>query len=128
MRARLVPANGDPPVELDKDIVLVGRDEECDVRLAHKSVSKRHLVLVKTDGLILLRDLGSTNGTRVNGQQVRRAALLPNDVLAIATLPFTVRFGIELERELNPALADAPPDAVTAPLRRPHVPGAPRPG
>ncbi|MBA4062673.1 MAG: FHA domain-containing protein [Isosphaera sp.] len=121
MRARLVPANGDPPVDLVKDVTLVGRDEDCDVRLAHRSVSKRHLVLVKTDGLILLRDLGSTNGTRVNGQSVRRAALLPNDVLAIAALPFTVRFGIELERELNPALSDA----VTAPLRRPHRSDAP---
>jgi pSer/pThr/pTyr-binding forkhead associated (FHA) protein len=49
--------------------------------------------LVKTDGLLLLRDLGSTNGTRVNGQRVRRAALLPNDKLTIANFHFRVHLG-----------------------------------
>ena len=66
--------------------MVVGRKEECDLRLEHKSVSKMHCVIVKTDGLLLLRDLGSTNGTRVNGQRIRRAALLPNDQLSIANL------------------------------------------
>src|SRR6476469_5815005 len=79
MRARLVPPDDGFPIDLVKDLTLFGRDEDCDVRLDHKSVSKLHCVVVKTDGLLLLRDLGSTNGTRVNGQRVRRAALLPND-------------------------------------------------
>src|SRR5262245_64531411 len=79
MRAQLVPLDGGPPIEIAKDLTLVGRKEDCDLRLDHKSVSKMHCVIVKTDGLLLLRDLGSTNGTRVNGQRVRRAALLPND-------------------------------------------------
>ena len=52
-----------------------------------------HCVIVKTDGLLLLRDLGSTNGTRVNGTRVRRAALLPNDKLSVANLHFRVLFG-----------------------------------
>jgi pSer/pThr/pTyr-binding forkhead associated (FHA) protein len=50
-------------------------------------------VIVKTDGLLLLRDLGSTNGTRVNGTLVRRAALLPNDQVAIAHFKFRVYLG-----------------------------------
>src|ERR1700755_664072 len=74
-------------------MTLFGRDEDCDVRLNHKSVSKMHCVIVKTDGLLFLRDLGSTNGTRVNGQRVRRAALLPNDQLAIAGHKFRVALG-----------------------------------
>jgi pSer/pThr/pTyr-binding forkhead associated (FHA) protein len=93
MRARLLPLDGGPPLELDKDLTLVGRGEDCDVRLDHKSVSKQHCVLVRTEGLILVRDLGSTNGTRVNGQRVRRAALLPNDNLAIANFKYKVKFG-----------------------------------
>ena len=76
-----------------KDMTLVGRKEECDLRLDHKSVSKMHCVIVKTDGLLLLRDLGSTNGTRVNGLRVRRAALLPNDQLSIARFRFRVHLG-----------------------------------
>ncbi|MBY0514817.1 MAG: FHA domain-containing protein, partial [Gemmataceae bacterium] len=96
MRARLVAADGGPPIDLTKDLSLIGRDEDCDVRLDHKSVSKLHCVVVKSDGMLLLRDLGSTNGTRVNGQRVRRAALLPNDTLAIANLKYAVKFGVEL--------------------------------
>src|SRR5688572_11089102 len=91
MRVRLVPVEGGPPIEIAKDLLLVGRKEDCDVRLDHKSISKLHCVVVKTDGLLLLRDLGSTNGTRVNGQRVRRAALLPNDQLQIASLRYTVQ-------------------------------------
>jgi pSer/pThr/pTyr-binding forkhead associated (FHA) protein len=41
----------------------------------------------------LLRDLGSTNGTRVNGTRVRRAALLPNDQISIAHFRFRVFLG-----------------------------------
>src|SRR5881296_1522784 len=93
MRAQLVPLDGGPPIELVKDLSLVGRKEDCDIRLDHKSVSKQHCVIVKTDGLLLLRDLGSTNGTKVNGQRVRRAALLPNDQLTIANFKFKVHLG-----------------------------------
>ncbi|OWK47079.1 FHA domain-containing protein [Fimbriiglobus ruber] len=93
MRVRLVPIDKAPQIELTKDLTLVGRNEDCDVRIDHKSISKLHCILVKTDGLILVRDLGSTNGTRVNGLRVRRAALLPNDNLAIAAFKYKVKFG-----------------------------------
>src|SRR5881296_1441053 len=84
MRAQLMPLDGGAPVDVAKEMTVIGRQDQCDVRLDHKSVSKMHCVIVKTDGLLLLRDLGSTNGTRVNGQRIRRAALLPNDQLSIA--------------------------------------------
>jgi len=93
MRAQLLPLDGGPPIEIVKDLIVVGRKEECDLRLDHKSVSKMHCVIVKTSGLLLLRDLGSTNGTRVNGQRVRRAALLPNDQVSIANYKFKVYLG-----------------------------------
>ncbi len=93
VRAQLVPLEGGEAVEITKDMTLVGRKEDCDLRLDHKSVSKLHCVIVKTDGLLLVRDLGSTNGTRVNGQRVRRAALLPNDKLTIAFYSFSVNLG-----------------------------------
>jgi pSer/pThr/pTyr-binding forkhead associated (FHA) protein len=93
MHAQLVPLDGGPPVEIAKDLTVVGRKEDCDLRLEHKSVSKMHCVIVKTDGMLLLRDLGSTNGTRVNGQRVRRAVLLPNDQLSIANYKFRVYLG-----------------------------------
>lgn len=102
MRVQLVPIDGGDPIEIAKDLVLVGRKEDCDVQLDHKSVSKQHCVIVKTDGLLLLRDLGSTNGTRVNGQRIRRAALLPNDQLNIASLRFKITFSAEDQPVIEP--------------------------
>jgi predicted component of type VI protein secretion system len=102
MRAQLMPLDGGPPIEIVKDLTIVGRKEDCDVRLDHKSVSKMHCVIVKTDGLLLLRDLGSTNGTRVNGQRVRRAALLPNDQLTIAHFKFRVHLGPDVPVPVAP--------------------------
>jgi pSer/pThr/pTyr-binding forkhead associated (FHA) protein len=103
MRAQLIPLDGGPPIDILKDMTLIGRKEDVDVRLDHKSVSKMHCVIVKTDGLLLLRDLGSTNGTRVNGQRVRRAALLPNDQVAFASFKFRVIFGPEEQLVAPPA-------------------------
>jgi pSer/pThr/pTyr-binding forkhead associated (FHA) protein len=100
MRAQLIPVEGGEPIDLVRDLTLVGRKEDCDLRLDHKSVSKIHCILIKTDGLLLLRDLGSTNGTRVNGQRVRRAALLPNDQVAFANYKY--RVSLSLDDALEP--------------------------
>ena len=102
VRAALVPLDGGTPIDIAKDMTLVGRKEDCDVRLDHKSVSKVHCVLVKTDGLLLLRDLGSTNGTRVNGTRVRRAALLPNDKISFANFHFRIHLGPAVEPPAGP--------------------------
>jgi pSer/pThr/pTyr-binding forkhead associated (FHA) protein len=93
MRAQLIPIEGGPPVDITKDLVLIGRKEDCDLQLDHKSISKQHCVIVKTSDVLMIRDLGSTNGTRVNGTRVRRAFLLPNDQLHIASLKFRVHMG-----------------------------------
>ena len=92
-RAALIPLHGGAPVEVTKDMIIVGRKADCDLCLDHKGVSKIHCVVVKTDGLLVLRDLGSTNGTRVNGTRVRRAALLPNDKVSFANFHFQVHLG-----------------------------------
>ncbi len=59
MRAQLVPLDGSSAIDIAKDLLVVGRREDCDVRLEHKSVSKIHCVIIKTDGLLMLRDLGT---------------------------------------------------------------------
>ena len=69
MRFRLVPLEGGSSIELTRDLTLVGRKEDCDLRLDHKSISKFHCVIVKAESTLLLRDLGSTNGTFVNGKK-----------------------------------------------------------
>jgi pSer/pThr/pTyr-binding forkhead associated (FHA) protein len=92
-RAALIPIQGGAPVEVTKEVIVVGRQPECDLCLDHKGISKLHCILIKTDGLLVLRDLGSTNGTRVNGTRVRRAALLPNDKVSFASFHYKVHLG-----------------------------------
>lgn len=91
MRFRLVPLEGGNAIELSRDLTVVGRKEDCDLRLDHKSISKFHCVIVKMENTLLLRDLGSTNGTMVNGKKIRRATLKNNDCLNIANLPFRIQ-------------------------------------
>lgn len=61
---------------------VIGRDYECDLRLTHDSVSRRHAMLTSVDGQWMVVDLGSTNGTRINGWRLQvQTPLRPGDVL-----------------------------------------------
>lgn len=94
MLAQLIPVDGSEPISLTKDVMLVGRKSRlCDLVVDRGSVSKLHCLIVKTDGLLFIRDLGSTNGTKVNGQRVTGGALLPGDELAFAGAKFRVHLG-----------------------------------
>lgn len=53
-----------------RDVVVLGRSDEADVTLDDAYASEFHLRLVAKDGRVVLHDLGSTNGTYVNGRRV----------------------------------------------------------
>ncbi len=90
-RAFADPAGANPPplLALDwtgaREELLVGRHAACDVVLEHQSVSRRHARLSFRDGHWVLRDLDSTNGTRVNGRRVIRCRLEPGDRLRLGS-------------------------------------------
>ncbi len=93
MKAELLPENGDPPIPITRDVTLVGRKGFCDLCLDHPTVSKRHGILVKTDGLLYVRDLATTNGTKVKGQRVRSAWLLPGDRMSFGGYKVKIYLG-----------------------------------
>jgi hypothetical protein len=70
--------------------LLVGRHHTCDVVLADPSVSRRHARLLFRDGIWILRDLESTNGTIVNGVRVGRCEIRPGDQLLLGDEPLRV--------------------------------------
>ncbi|HTU96928.1 MAG TPA: FHA domain-containing protein [Solirubrobacteraceae bacterium] len=72
------------------DELLVGRHDACDVMVGHPSVSRRHARLSFRDGHWVLRDLDSTNGTRVNGKAVVRCRLEPGDRLSLGSADLLV--------------------------------------
>ena len=55
---------------------VVGRDPDCDISLTSRSVSRRHALVEKTPNGWVLRDLGSANGTSVDGARVNEAPLV----------------------------------------------------
>ena len=119
MKAELVPENGDPPIPIERDVTVIGRHESCDVIIQAVGVSKRHCVVVKTDGLLVIRDLATTNGTKVKGQRVRWAALLPEDRISLGGYKIRIYLGSDdmpapSEQRRKQALSSAPPAVVRA--------------
>jgi pSer/pThr/pTyr-binding forkhead associated (FHA) protein len=84
MPARLTAVDEGPDIVLDRDTVVVGRHPSCDVRLESLRVSRRHCCVTQENGEVTVRDLGSMNGTRINGQKVEVGLLRRGDELTIA--------------------------------------------
>ncbi|MET0795533.1 MAG: sigma 54-interacting transcriptional regulator, partial [Polyangiaceae bacterium] len=61
----------------------IGRDSDCRVCLSGKGVSRRHAEIHRQGPLFALKDLGSTNGTFLNGQRTQHAAIAPGSVLRV---------------------------------------------
>jgi pSer/pThr/pTyr-binding forkhead associated (FHA) protein len=74
-----------PPLALAPDaVVVIGRSRSCELRLPSGDASRRHAEIVPSGSGFLLRDLGSTNGTHVNGSLVQHHLLEPGDRIEIA--------------------------------------------
>jgi predicted component of type VI protein secretion system len=105
MPARLVPLDGGPTILLDKPILLIGRHPECDVQMESRKISRRHCCIAQVDHTLAVRDLGSTNGVRINGTQTTEGRLQPGDELTIGNL----RFRIQWDDDVHERALDAEP-------------------
>ena len=72
-------------LELANAVSLIGRSRRCDVVLTDPNVSRQHAELRLTGSQVVLRDLGSTNGTRVNRRAVTQIVLQPGDRIEVGT-------------------------------------------
>lgn len=108
MPAQLIALTDGPNILLDKPILLLGRHPECDVQIESRKISRRHCCIALVDGHLIVRDLGSTNGIRVNGIRVQEGKLHADDELTIGNSRFKVRWETmdaePLPREQKPAL------------------------
>jgi pSer/pThr/pTyr-binding forkhead associated (FHA) protein len=73
-----------PDIPVDRGTVVIGRHPVCDVRLDSRRVSRRHCVITTERGDVVIRDLGSTNGTWINGRRVVSGRIRPGDEISIA--------------------------------------------
>jgi FHA domain-containing protein len=80
--SRRVPATGAP--------IRIGRAPDCELVLRDSRVSRRHARLTARDGVLVLTDLGSTNGTRVNGHRVSEVVLGAGDRITMGETVLTI--------------------------------------
>jgi pSer/pThr/pTyr-binding forkhead associated (FHA) protein len=74
-----------------RNMTMIGRREDCDLRIPLGDVSRKHCRLVRTDEGIRIEDLGSSHGTTVNGQVVREMELNAGDTIGIGPVSFVVQ-------------------------------------
>ena len=94
MEAKLVVVAG----KANKDTVtlqlpsVIGRSREATLSVAHPTISRRHCEVFEVEGLLMIRDLGSLNGTLVGAQRIREAPLCPDDEFTIGPLTFRAQY------------------------------------
>ena len=72
-------------VQIGTEPLVIGRLPECGVVLADSNVSRRHAELWRAGDSVVLTDLGSTNGTRVNGAPIRERILASGDEVSVGS-------------------------------------------
>jgi pSer/pThr/pTyr-binding forkhead associated (FHA) protein len=84
----VVEPNVDPREVQIRLPITIGRSPDALLRLDHSLVSRLHCELVEENGQIIVRDLGSRNGTFVGGQRIETAPLPPGELLTIGGITF----------------------------------------
>ena len=89
-----------------RSTTTIGRREDCDLRIPVGDVSRKHCRLVLSPDNVRIQDLGSSNGTYVNGQRVTDAFLNPGDTVGVGPVHFVVQVdGVPSEHDLTPPAA-----------------------
>ncbi len=91
-------------LELPSTSSVIGRRHDCDLQITLSQVSKRHCQLSIDNGSLKVRDLGSRNGTFINGERVEETDAKPGDYLRVGPLTFL------LQIDGQPSQIVPPPD------------------
>lgn len=95
-------------IKLTHKKFLIGREQDCHLRPNSEMVSRHHCIFTLDDFSLRLRDLGSTNGTLVNGEALRKEAVLqPNDLVLVGNLEFKVVINEGDAQPIAPATSSA---------------------
>jgi pSer/pThr/pTyr-binding forkhead associated (FHA) protein len=96
-------------IAVTKEEFLLGRGEDCDLRLRSKAISRHHCMIRVRAGEATLVDLGSANGTFVNNQRVRsQIALQHGDEIGLGDFHFVLELQGPSGIDWGPALPDDP--------------------
>lgn len=88
---RVTADGGETPVRITKERTVIGRDTSCQIRVPAVDVSRKHCEIAVTAEEVVVADMGSRNGTLVNGEKVERATVSAGDVVTVGPLVFVVQ-------------------------------------
>jgi len=106
MSARLVAIDEGPDITLDRPMVVVGRHPTCDARINSLGVSRHHCCKARDNDQVLVRDLASMNGIRINGMRVEVGRVRPGDELSIAHIRYRLEGEGDSGRVSDPAIRE----------------------
>jgi pSer/pThr/pTyr-binding forkhead associated (FHA) protein len=93
-----------------RDVTVIGRREDCDLRIPLGDISRKHCRLIKDGNVLKLEDLGSSNGTYRNGERIQETELSPGDTIQLGPIAFVVQIeGVPEEDEMQPMVRGAAP-------------------
>jgi len=78
-------------ISLPSSVTIIGRRGDCDLCIPLMSVSRRHCQLNLNDEGLQIRDLGSRNGTFLNGKQIKQAEVQAGDFIKIGPISFAIQ-------------------------------------
>jgi pSer/pThr/pTyr-binding forkhead associated (FHA) protein len=88
---------------ITRDVTVIGRREDCDFRIPLGDISRKHCRLIKEDSVLKIEDLGSSNGTYINGKRIHEAELQAGDTVQIGPVVFVAQLdGEPADEELHP--------------------------
>jgi pSer/pThr/pTyr-binding forkhead associated (FHA) protein len=94
---------------LSNSVTVIGRREDCTLRVPSNDVSRTHCQVAMTNGSVQVRDLGSSNGTYVNNKRVLEAPLKAGDRLRVGPITFTLQIDGKPRSIKPPTLVKKPP-------------------
>lgn len=109
--------------DLPRGTTTVGRGSDCGVRITDNAASRKHLEIIWDGSAGIARDLGSTNGSKINGQRFREAALVAGTVITIGQT--SLRFNLAPGRAAGEG--SRPQQAQPVPQQAQQPTGQPRP-
>jgi pSer/pThr/pTyr-binding forkhead associated (FHA) protein len=121
-----VPGAPASEVELKPGANRIGRSLNTDCQIAHPSVSSAHCEIVDTDGAYVVKDLGSTNGTLLDGAPVQESPLQPGQTLRLGEVEIRLATGAAPAVRMRP-VKPPPVSAAAAPAAPSLAPARPRP-
>ncbi len=90
-------------IPLKKDKFVIGRASDCTLRAGSEAVSRHHCAILRGESGLSVRDLGSRNGTYVNGEKIdAETALNSGDTVRVGTLEFRVDASQDINRVKKP--------------------------